>query len=162
MGDADVLNSSLKIEQLVAFSYGHARVGSYLVGAAAQLIPMLERQSQAHVQILDEAIRNLGAHPSSPPTGVKSADRELSALDVSTRVSGVRNQKQAIALLLELEDLAQGSYYVAIRKLSDPGLVRTAAQIMGNDAQHVALLRLAQKPRDPAHAVPNAFVEGKH
>jgi hypothetical protein len=61
-----------------------------------------------------------------------------------------------LALLHSLESVQIANYLAVIPKLA-PGPVRAAvASILANDAQHIAILRLAQG--EPA--LPSAFVTG--
>jgi rubrerythrin len=158
-GDAIVLRAALEVEQVASFAYEHVRSSQ---PESAPLLGTLAAQDREHARILGIAVRSLGATPPQPPADVKAAEKGLAALHLSRSIADVRTENGALDFLIELEAAAEGVYFLAIPKLSDSRLVRAAAQIMANEAQHVALLRLLRHPRDPARAVPTAFVEGKH
>ena len=44
------------------------------------------------------------------------------------------------ALLIRVEEVAEGAYYHAISKLTDPRLLLRSAQIMASEAQHRTIL----------------------
>jgi rubrerythrin len=144
--DADALRAALAIEQVVVFSYQHVLRAVSLAAGTAQLVSRFAGHEMAHAATLTAALRRLGGTPPAAPADVKAADRMFDAVD----------------FLFGLEGLAEGAYFVAISKLHDAQLLRTAAQIMGNEGQHAALLGLLKHPGDAVKAVPNALVEGQH
>jgi hypothetical protein len=54
-----------------------------------------------------------------------------------------------------------GTYYEALPKLGDPRLLRTAAAIMGAEAQHATVVGGLLHPGDVRRVVPVASVTGK-
>jgi rubrerythrin len=160
--DADALRAALAIEQVVVFSYQHVLRAVSLAAGTAQLVSRFAGHEMAHAATLTAALRRLGGTPPAAPADVKAADRMFDARDFSQRLGDVHTEKDAVDFLFGLEGLAEGAYFVAISKLHDAQLLRTAAQIMGNEGQHAALLGLLKHPGDAVKAVPNALVEGQH
>jgi rubrerythrin len=160
--DADALHAALAIEQVVVFSYQHVLRTVSLSAGTAQLVSRFAGHERLHAATLTAALRKLGGTPPAAPADVKAADEVFAARDFPQPLGDVHNEKKAVDFLFGLEGLAEGAYFVAISKLRDAQLLRTAAQIMGNEGQHAALLGLLKHPGDAGKAVPNALVEGQH
>jgi rubrerythrin len=160
--DATALRAALAIEQVVVFSYQHVLRTVSLAAGTTQLVSRFAAQERSHAAMLTAALQKLGGTPPAAPVDVKAADRVFAARDFSQRLGDVHTEKEAVDFLFGLEGLAEGAYFVAISKLQDPRLLRMAAQIMGNEGQHAALLGLLKHPGDATKAVPNALVEGQH
>lgn len=147
--DAEIVSSLLSLEQALVFAYRQLP-GSW------PMVTEFARQEAEHARKWDLAARELGA--ARPASG----EEALAKLNLSKRPADIRGGNDLLDFLLEAEDVAVGTYFVALPKLRDPGLVRTSAQIMANEAQHVALLRERRLNGDPTKVLPTAFVEGKH
>ena len=63
-------------------------------------------------------------------------------------------------LLLTLEQVTIGAYFVALTKLQSTDLIVLASQIMANEAQHDANLGLLLPPFKAGSAVPYGLVQG--
>jgi hypothetical protein len=63
-------------------------------------------------------------------------------------------------LLLTLEQVTIGAYFVALTKLRDTELIQLTCQIMANEAQHDAMIGLTLPKNTPASAVPYGLVQG--
>jgi hypothetical protein len=160
--DADALRATLAIEQVVVFSYQHVLRTVSLAAGTARLVSRFAAHERAHAATVTAALRMLGGTSPAAPADVKAADRVFEAREFPQRLGDVRSEKGAVDFLFGLEGLAEGAYFVAISKLHDARLLRMAAEIMGNEGQHAALLGLLKHPGDATKAVPNALVEGQH
>ena len=94
-----------------------------------------------------------------PPSGSAALDQALSAKGMSVTLAGVKTLKQTVQLLLDIEALTQGGYYMIIRDASDPALALRAAQVLANEAQHSTLLTELVSP-EITQTVPNWYVTG--
>jgi hypothetical protein len=157
--DAAVLARTLQIEQLVLIAYRQA-VGSGALGPTA-IGPLraLLSQELEHVATLEHGLRGLGASVPAPPA-VASAQAALVRHHVFASLTRLRTQHECLRLLIDVESLAEGAYFSAISKLSDPGLLRTSTEIMGCEAQHWTLLSALQHHGNVDRAVPYPFVQG--
>ena len=68
-------------------------------------------------------------------------------------------EPQMLTFALELENGLIKEYVEAFGKLTDAELLKTTAQIMSNEGQHLVMLRLALGA-DPVALVPSAFETG--
>ena len=76
------------------------------------------------------------------------------------RLDQLQGSKDALYLLLAVERVAVGAYFVALAKLENPPLMTLAAEIMANDAQHEALIGELLYDGKAAQAVPYGLVQG--
>ncbi len=145
--DVTILNRALDRE--------HASVALYMAGlgltrhSGRDAIETLLEQERDHVRRLTEAIRDLGGAPreSLPPATYRKR------LDL-----GSVGQKQFMRLAVQVENGTIASYLEHLPSLSDGRLRQTAAAIMANEAEHVAVLTGVRGPGRPAAQVPDAFV----
>ena len=158
--DAAVLARTLQIEQLVSIAYrqaiGSGALGPTVIGPLRALLS----QELEHVATLEHGLRGLGASVPAPPAGVASAQAALVRHHVFASLTRLRTQHECLRLLIDVESLAEGAYFSAISKLSDPGLLRTSTEIMGCEAQHWTLLSALQHHGNVDRAVPYPFVQG--
>ncbi|HWC25857.1 MAG TPA: DUF4439 domain-containing protein, partial [Solirubrobacteraceae bacterium] len=100
-------------------------------------------QEQEHADGLSQAIEDMGGTPNEPKA--------------SYDFPQLRSQRDVLRFAVELENSAIAAYIDALPKLSENDLRATAAAIITNAAEHLALL-LDALGRDPA---PDAFVTGR-
>ena len=100
--------------------------------------------------------RPLPAGPSTPA----AADRALAHRNVGGRLGQLTGEQDALNLLLELERVVGGAYFVALTKLSSPRLIDLSVSIMAAEAQHEALLGDLLYPGHPDQSVPYALIQG--
>jgi hypothetical protein len=117
---------------------------------------------QEHVGVLTDELIRLGVAPPAPPASVAAADAELSARHGSGSLAELGSERDCLRLLLQVEAVAEGAYYLAVSKISDRTLLRTAVEIMAVEAQHATVISGLLHPGDIDKAVPYAFVEGEH
>ena len=105
-------------------------------------------------------LHTLGAPLPAALTDVAAAEEALAAHKVSVRLANLRTQHDCLELLIDVESVAEGTYFVAISKLRGSSALRLSAEIMANEAQHWSALTELRLPGDLASAVPSPFVEG--
>ena len=145
-GDAAILEAAVGLEQTAVVAYDTAVKSGLLEKPVERVARLFRDQEQAHAAALTTALEGLGGRAPARP--------EPSSI---TGLGGVRNQADITNFAVELETMAVAAYYEAHGKLKDRKLLETAAQIMANEGQHLAVLRpLVEKP-----AVPDAFETGE-
>jgi len=151
MGDAQVVKAAIGLEQVAVFAYDAALKSGKLDAKTTQVAQLFKTHEQAHLDALTSALQSLAG--GSPPTAPASA-RDNSLLRPLLKV---RNQKEIALYAIELESVVVAAYHDAHRKLKDAHLLKTGAQIMADEGQHLVVLRTAVK-RPP---VPDAFEVGR-
>jgi ferritin-like protein len=158
--DAELVRAILSVELLAVFSYEQVLNSGKLSALAERVVHQLLEHEQTHVAILTAELEKLGQDAPSPPANVAAADAELSVLHGSGSLTSLSSEPDCLRLLEQVEQLAQGAYYVSMSKLADLRLARTCASILGAEAQHYTALAGLLHPGDINKAVPGPFVEG--
>ncbi len=139
--DVEILNGALDLELLAVAAYktGAARLRGSVLDIGKQFLG----QEQEHADGLAAAIKDAGGTP----------NRAKSSYDFPE----LRSQTDVLRFAVDLENTAIAAYIDALPKLSKGDLRSTAAAIITNEAEHVAvwLDALGSEP------VPAAFVTGK-
>jgi hypothetical protein len=86
----------------------------------------------------------------APPRGIAAVDAVVPGFGQA------RTEGELLSLLAELEQVSVYSYYLGAQQLTDQKLVQTATAVLGDESQHLVLLRMALG-RDP---IPNAMEVG--
>jgi ferritin-like protein len=145
-GDARVLAGAVGLEQTLVVTYDTAIRSGRLDSAAAGLATAFKRHEEAHVVALAAALEKLDGKPPAAPSAA-----EVEGL------ARLRSRAELLEFAIELETMMIAFYYDAQQRLTDTSLFATAASIMANEGQHLALLRKALG-RTPA---PHAFETGE-
>ena len=102
----------------------------------------------------------LGGTAPMPPAGIKAADHDLAGRSVRGRLGQLRGRHDALGLLLAVERVVVGAYFVALITLEEPRLITLATQIMAADAQHEAMIGELLYAGNAQMAVPYGLVQG--
>jgi hypothetical protein len=156
------LQRLMRLELLLHYAYDHVLTSPVLPPSAYPAVAQLRSHEQAHVDALHGQLTARHALAPSPPPSIAVANRHLARRNIGGRLGHLRGAKDALFLLLSLERVAIGAYFVALREMGDPGLVVLAAQIMASDAQHEAVISEFLNPGMIPAAVPDGLVQGVH
>lgn len=134
------LSAALTIELSAVEAYGLLVSSGVVQGRARRAISACRRADRRHGHALSLALTSAGAPaPAAPAAG------DIAGL------SGATSEPSALALAISLEQQAVTAYLAALHAIGRQPLVRTLAEIIAADAQHLALLRgLAGLPQVPA------------
>ncbi len=155
------LSRLLSVELLLLFSYQHVLSSSVLHAHARGVLTPFVAHEEAHVQTLTQQLQRLGEPLPAAPSDVAAANRRLARRGVPSRLGQLRGSGDAARLLLDLEQVVTGAYFVALLKLEDPALIGLALQTMGCEAQHEALISELLNHGDPQQAVPYGLIQGQ-
>jgi Ferritin-like domain len=158
--EARRLRRLLSVELLMLFSYQHVLASSLLGARARRALAPLRANEEVHVRTLSAHLAAMGGTAPDPPDSISQADKDLAHREVSGRLGQLKGAKDALRLLLAVERVTVGAYYVALIKLEDPALITLAAEIMANDAQHEALIGEVLYDGKASQAVPYGLVQG--
>lgn len=143
--DARILAGAIRLEQTAVVVYATAATSGLLGRRLGVVARRFRDHEQEHADALTVALRQLGGRPPRPPRPSQIAG-----------LGALRSREQVLSFAVELELRAVAAYYEAHQKLTDPALLRTGAQIMANEGQHLVVLRQALG-RQP---LPDAFETG--
>jgi Ferritin-like domain len=158
--DAQVLAGTLVVEDLVVLVYRQVLASGALTAGARRTVAELLGQERQHAAALAAALARLGAALPAGPRDVAAADKALGAHKVSASLANLRTERDCLELLIDVESVAEGAYFVAISRLQGSTSLRLCAEIMASEAQHWSALSELRLPGDLASAVPDPFVEG--
>ena len=160
VSETDRLKRLIRIELLLLFCYRQILASSVLgPSTQARLSPFVAHE-EAHISALSARLKARGGAIPSGPGDIRTANRYLAHRKVGGRLGQLKGDKDAVRLLLTLEQVTIGAYFVALTKLDDPGLITLITEIMGAEAQHDALLGLSLPPYKPGSAAPYGLVQG--
>ncbi len=162
MSDAELLVPLVGSERLALFGYQQALAAGVLSPRGERLAERILEQEQAHITAVTTALEGLGGTLPAPITSVSEADQILAARQIPGSLANLHSRHDTIILLARLEWLLEGAYITAVSKLQSPRLLRLAAQILANEAQHGTMLSELLHPGDVKKAVPWVFVVGTH
>jgi len=139
--DVEILNSALDLELMAVAAYktGAAKLNGEVLAVGKLFL----EQEQEHADGLMAAIKDAGGKPNRA-----KASYDFPALGSQTDV---------LRFAIDLENTAIAAYIDALPKLGEGDLRATAAAIISNEAEHVAVLLGALGEEQ----VPDAFVVGK-
>jgi rubrerythrin len=138
-GDVDVLNFALTLEYLESTFYQQAQSELKPSGALGDLVGVIARDENAHVDGLKSAISDLGGTPVEAP-GVDFGD-------------AFKSESSFLQLAQTFEDTGVSAYNGAAPSLQSKDVLATAGTIVQIEARHAAAIRL-QNGESPA---PEAF-----
>jgi rubrerythrin len=137
MGDVEILNFALTLENLEAEFYRRAIEDARLSGDAQSLAEEIGANEQEHVDTLTQTITDLGGTPEKAPK-VKFP---------------LRNQSGFLELAVTLEDTGVSAYNGAAPQIESKEVLAAAGSIVQVEARHAAAVRLVAD-QQPA---PDAF-----
>lgn len=123
-GDAAAIASLLDAERTAAIAYAAMR--ARLGGVAGEFL----RHEQAHARALEKALVRLGIEPEPPRPRSSYADD----------FPPLRTREDALRFALDVEETQIAAYGDAVPTLFTPELRVTTATILGNQAEHMAVL----------------------
>jgi hypothetical protein len=158
--DSETLGKVLEVERLVVLGYRQVlAAGALPPGDSAALEPFLAQELE-HVATLAAHLEALGAPADTAPLDVKSGDALLGKYHVPGSVTDVQTRKDSFRLLVNLESVAEGAYFTALKTLGTTELVTMSAQAMACEAQHWTVLSGLRNPGIYVKSVPWPFVTG--
>lgn len=155
--DGAILQKLLAAERLLIFAYEHALGTGFLKHDARQLALRQLAHEQAHVARLKSHLRALGLSRSALQA---AAPAPITKDDLAELLSIVKDERTALQVVVQIENLGQSAYFTAAGTFHDPKLVRLAAEVLACEAQHWTLLVDLLHRGDATQAVPHPTVRG--
>jgi hypothetical protein len=146
--DVEILAGQVELEQQAVFAYNTAAASGRLPDAVLAVATKFRDQHQAHADAFAHAIEGAGGKVPVPKdeyplTGPSGGPADLSTADGIIRFAAY------------LEDVAAKTYLSNVGKLSSGSLAQAAANVMGVEARHAAVLRAAAG----ANPIPAPFLD---
>jgi hypothetical protein len=160
ISETDRLQRLIRLELLLLYCYRHVLDSGILGPQAQRTLAPFPGHEEAHIGALERPLTARGGAVPPGPDSVATANRYLANRGVGGRLGQLKGHSDALYLLLTLEQVTIGAYFVALTKLRDAELIQLACQIMANEAQHDAMIGLTLPKNTPASAVPYPLVQG--
>ena len=158
--DAQALSKALEVERLMVLAYRRVLTSGALAPDIERAVaPYLTHELQ-HTSAVAAALAAMGVRVSTQPLDVDAARDMLSKHNIPVSLTDLHSQNDAMRLLVDLESVAEGVYFTALKTLSTMHLQRLAAQIMACEAQHWTAVSGLRNPGQYVKAVPWPFVTG--
>ncbi|HUA47794.1 MAG TPA: ferritin-like domain-containing protein [Solirubrobacteraceae bacterium] len=158
--DSDTLTKVLEVERLVVLGYRQVLAsGALAKGEDAVIEPFLAHELE-HVSTVAAQLAALGAMSDTAPLDVKTGAALLGKYHVPGSLTDLHARADCLRLLVNLESVAEGAYFTALKTLGHAELVTLCAQIMGCEAQHWTVISGLRNPGIYVKSVPWPFVTG--
>jgi Ferritin-like domain len=158
--DAQALSDALVVERLLVLAYGRVLASGKLEGDIERAIAPYLGHEVEHVKTVAARLEAMGVTASTSPLELSAGSALLSKHNIPISLTDLDSQNDCLRLLVDLESLAEGVYFTALKTLSTAGLQRLAAQIMACEAQHWTAVSGLRNPGQYVKAVPWPFVTG--
>lgn len=160
VSDAEALSKALIIERLMVLGYRRVLASGALGPDIQRVIAPYLGHEIEHVSAVAAALRAMGAAAPTGPLDLNAARDLLSKHNIPQSLLDLHSQDECLRLLVNLESIAEGVYFTALKTLSTAGLQRLAAQIMACEAQHWTSVSGLRNPGEYVWAIPWPFVFG--
>jgi len=158
--DAQALSKALEVERLMVLVYRRVLgSGTLEPDIERALAPYLGHELE-HVSAVAAALAAMGVNVDTGPLGLDAARDALSKHNIPVSLTDLGSQNDSLRLLVDLESVAEGVHFTALKTLSTQPLQRLAAQIMACEAQHWTAVSGLRNPGQYVKAVPWPFVTG--
>lgn len=158
--DAQALSKALVIERLMVLAYRRVLSSGKLEPDIERAIAPLLGHEVQHAAAVAAALAAMGVKESTAPLDLSAAAAVLSDHNIPGSLTNLDSQSDAMKLLVDLESLAEGVYFTALKTLSTAALQRLAAQILACEAQHWTAVSGLRNPGAYVKAIPWPFVTG--
>jgi Ferritin-like domain len=158
--DSEVLSKVLEVERLVVLGYRRVLASGALAPNDAVVIEPFLGHELEHVSTLASRLQALGISATTAPLDVAAGAALMAKYNVPGSLTGLQSSTDSLRLLVNLESVAEGAYFTALKTLGSAELLRLSAQAMGCEAQHWTVLSGLRNPGIYVKSVPWPFVTG--
>jgi len=160
VSDGEALSKALEVERLMVLAYRRVLASGALAPDIERAIAPYLAHEVEHVSTVASQLAAIGEMSATGPLGLDVAAAMLSKHNIPGSLTDLHSQNDCLRLLVDLESLAEGVYFTALKTLTKPGLQQLAAQIMACEAQHWTAVSGLRNPGQYVKAVPWPFVTG--
>jgi hypothetical protein len=158
--DAELLGDALDVERVMVLAYRRVFASGLLTPAIQRAIAPHLGHEVAHLRTVAARLQALGAAAPTGPLDLKAAADIMARYHASDSLTDLHSQNDCLKLLVDLESVAEGVYYTALKDLRSPALQHLSAQIMSCEAQHWTVVSGLRNPGQYVKAIPWPFVYG--
>jgi rubrerythrin len=153
-GLRDFLGPAIALEQVAALAYDLAAKAKSTTSEETRTLELFRDQEQAHANALRSALDSLGFDLPDAPESATDTEvlEDVEGLDderadelrrLLQELDGLESSEELLGYLTRLENEQIAYYLEAAPAVESEDLAKTSAEIVGNQAQHLVVLRLA-------------------
>ena len=160
VSDGEALSKALEVERLMVLAYRQVLASGALAPDIERAIAPYLTHELEHVSTVASQLTALGQSPATGPLSLDAAGAMLSKHNIPGSLTDLNSQKDCLRLLVDLESLAEGAYFTALKTLSKR---RATAARRADHGVRGPALDSGQRLRNPGQyvkAVPWPFVTG--
>lgn len=155
--DGQILQKLLYNERLLMFGYEHALGTGFLHHDARELCLLQLAHEEEHLAALKTHLSALKL----PRSSLQHSDQgPIPPADVAELLTIVKDERTALQVVVQIENVGQSGYFVAAGTFQDRKLIRLAAEVLACEAQHWTMLVDLLHRGDATQAVPHPTVRG--
>jgi Ferritin-like domain len=158
--DSQVLSKALTVERLMVLAYRRVLASGVLAAGEDRELAILLGHELEHVATLASRLQAMGAPAPAGPLDISSGDAELGKHHVPGSLTDLHTRHDCLRLLVNLESVAEGVYFTALKTFERPELIRLSAETMACEAQHWTVVSGLRNPGVYVKSVPWPFVTG--
>jgi hypothetical protein len=156
-----VVADALEIERLMVLAYRRVLTSPTITPSVRHTLTVHLAHEQEHLTAVAAHAADLGLPAPTSPLDIATAKALMTKHHVSGGLVHLPpTEGECLVLLVDLESVAEGVYFNGLRDLTNPALIRLAAQVMSCEAQHWTVLMGVVNPGVIVKAVPWPFVLG--
>jgi hypothetical protein len=159
--DSEVLSKALEVERLIVLAYRRVLAADVLDAGDADVVATQLGHELEHVATVAARVQALGMPALTTAPDLKTGQALLSKHHVPGSLTDLHTRADCLRLLVNLESIAEGAYFTALKTLGSADLVRLSAEIMACEAQHWTVLSGLRNPGVYLKSVPWPFVTGE-
>jgi Ferritin-like domain len=160
VSDPEALSKALEVERLMVLAYRRVLASGALAPDIERALgPYLTHEIQ-HASAVAAVLARMGVEADTGPLSLHAAGDLLSKNNIPVSLTDPHSQNDWLRLLVDLESVAEGVHFTALKTVSTAALQRLSAQIMACEAQHWTAISGLRNPGQYVKAVPWPFVTG--
>jgi hypothetical protein len=158
--DGEALSKVLDVERLIVLAYRRVLASRALGPGDDEVVATQLGHELEHVSTLAARLQALGTPANATALDLKTGEAMLAKHHVPGSLTGLHTRADCLRLLVNLESVAEGAYFTALKTLGSAELVRLSAEAMACEAQHWTVLSGLRNPGIYLKSVPWPFVTG--
>jgi hypothetical protein len=158
--DGEVLGKALEVERLMVLAYRRVLAAGALAPGEDEVVATHLGHELEHVTTLAARLHALGMPALTTAPDLKTGEALLAKHHVPGSLTDLHSRADCLRLLVNLESVAEGAYFTALKTLGSAELVRLSAEVMACEAQHWTVLSGLRNPGLYVKSVPWPFVTG--
>lgn len=158
--DGEALSKVLEVERLMVLAYRRVLASRALGPGDDEVVATQLGHELEHVSTLVARLQALGTSAGATALDLKTGEAMLANHHVPGSLTGLHTRSDCLRLLVNLESVAEGAYFTALKTLGNAELVRLSAEALACEAQHWTVLSGLRNPGIYVKSVPWPFVTG--